>query len=86
MNWLFNFSKFEYYMELRETQALTCYLSLVWLITKSKKELDIVHGSNKSCCTHTVTVVDPVGIRAINEVAFLGNYALLNIRLLLFNS
>ncbi|KRZ82462.1 hypothetical protein T08_9445 [Trichinella sp. T8] len=32
------------------------------------------------------TVVDPVGIRAINEVAFFGNYALLNIQLLLFNS
>ncbi|KRX81327.1 hypothetical protein T06_12940 [Trichinella sp. T6] len=40
----------------------------------------------QSCCTHTDTVVDPVGLRAIDEVAFFGNYALLNIQLLLFNS
>ncbi|KRY30512.1 hypothetical protein T01_9557 [Trichinella spiralis] len=50
-----------------------------------------------SCCTHTATVVDLVGIRAItcftftefqilDEIAFFDNYALLNIRLLLFNS
>ncbi|KRY51805.1 hypothetical protein T03_12817 [Trichinella britovi] len=72
--------------ELRETEALISYFSLVRYITKSKKELDIVHDSNKEFEMKVATVVDPVGIRAINEVAFFGNYALLNIQLLLFNS